>query len=118
MKPLLKPRRPNYPRWVQREMKGHGPTVIWIVSEYCRPLRARLVTLNEKEISAGEFRCLDAQNAALTIISIMVFYFSAAPVLSRILRHDSLRPREATRRRRAVQDFLEHGLFLPGAGLP
>jgi ABC-2 type transporter len=56
VKPLLKPRRPNYPRWVQREIMGHGPNDIRIVSEYYRPLRARLVALIEKGISAGEFR--------------------------------------------------------------
>jgi TetR/AcrR family transcriptional regulator len=109
---------PNYPRLVQREMMGHGPNMEWIVSEYYRPLHIRLVELIEKGISAGEFRRVDTRNAALTIISIMVFYFSAAPVLSRILGHDSLRPREVARRRRAVQDFLEHGLFQPEAGLP
>jgi TetR/AcrR family transcriptional regulator len=111
-------RHPNYPRLVQREMMGHGPNIEWIVSEYYRPLHIRLVELIEKGISTGEFRRVDTRNAALTIISIMVFYFSAAPVLSRILGHDSLRPREVARRRRAVQDFLEHGLFQPEAGLP
>ncbi|MBZ5662650.1 MAG: CerR family C-terminal domain-containing protein [Acidobacteriia bacterium] len=109
---------PNYPRLVQREMMGRGPNVEWIVSEYYRPLHVRMVELIEKGVAASEFRRVDARNAALTIISIMVFYFSAAPVLSRILGHDALRPRDVAQRRRAVQDFLEHGLYRPGAELP
>ena len=53
----------------------------------------------EEGISAGEFRRVDTRNTALTVVSIMVFYFAAAPVLSRILGHDPLRPREVAERR-------------------
>ena len=95
---------------------SRGPNLEWIVSEYYRPLHVRLVRLIEEGISAGEFRRVDTRNTAFTVISIMVFYFAAAPVLSRILGHDPLQPREVARRRQAVQDFLEHGLFQPGAG--
>ncbi len=107
---------PNYPRLIQREMMSYGPNVEWIVSEYYRPLHKSLVQLIEKGISAGEFRRVDTRNMALTVVSTMVFYFSAAPVLSLILGHDPLLPREVARRRKAVQEFLEHGLFKPGAG--
>jgi TetR/AcrR family transcriptional regulator len=107
---------PNYPRLIQREMMSNGPNVEWIVSRYYRPLHARLVALIEEGTSSGEFRGVDARNTALTVVSSMVFYFAAAPVLKRILRHDPLRPREVARRRKAVQDLLEHGLLQPGAG--
>jgi TetR/AcrR family transcriptional regulator len=109
-------RHPNYPRLIQRVMMGRGPNLEWIVSEYYKPLHVRLVGLIEEGISAGEFRRVDTGNAALTVVSIMVFYFSAAPVLSSILGHDPLQPREVAQRRKAVHDFLEHGLFLPRAG--
>jgi len=111
-------RHPNYPRLIQREMMSNGPNVEWIVSEYYRPLHARLVALIEEGISNGEFRRVDARNTALTVVSNMVFYFAAAPVLKRILGHDPLRPREVARRREAIQDLLEHGLLEPGAGTP
>jgi TetR/AcrR family transcriptional regulator len=109
---------PNYPRLIQREMMSNGPNVEWIVSRYYRPLHARLVALIEEGISSGEFRRVDARNTALTVVSSMVFYFAAAPVLKRILGHDPLRPREVARRRQAIQDLLEHGLLRPGAGMP
>jgi TetR/AcrR family transcriptional regulator len=107
---------PNYPRLVQRALLNRGPNLDWIVSEYYRPLHSRLVRTIEEGISAGEFRRVDARNTAFTVISIMVFYFAAAPVLSHILGHDALRPPEVAKRRQAVQDFLEHGLFRPGVG--
>jgi TetR/AcrR family transcriptional regulator len=109
-------RHPNYPRLVQREMMSEGRNLDWIVSEYYGPLHLRLVRTIEEGVATGEFRRVDARNTALTVISIMVFYFAAAPVLWRILGHDPLRPREVARRRQAVQDFLEHGLFVPKAG--
>jgi TetR/AcrR family transcriptional regulator len=109
---------PNYPRLIQREMMSNGPNVEWIVSEYYKPLHARLVALIEEGITSGEFRRVDARNTALTVVSSMVFYFAAAPVLKRILGHDPLRPREVARRRQAIQDLLENGLLLPGAGTP
>ncbi len=108
-------RHPNYPRLIQREIMSRGPNMEWIVSEYYRPLHGRLVRLIEEGISAGEFRRVDAQDAALTVVSIMVHYFAAAPVLRSVLGHDPLRPREVAKRREAVHDFLEHGLFRPGA---
>lgn len=111
-------RHPNYPRLIQREMMSNGPNVAWIVSEYYRPLHARLVALIEEGISSGEFRRVDARNTALTVVSNMVFYFAAAPVLKRILGHDPLQPREVARRREAIQDLLEHGLLLSGAKTP
>ena len=107
---------PNYPRLVQRALLNRGPDLDWIVSEYYRPLHSQLVRTIKEGISAGEFRRVDARNTALTVISIMVFYFAAAPVLSRILGHDALRLPEVAKRRRAVQDFLEHGLFRPEIG--
>jgi AcrR family transcriptional regulator len=107
---------PNYPRLIQREVMSRGPNMGWIVSEYYRPLHGRLVRLIEEGISAGEFRRVDARNAAVTVVSIMVHYFAAAPVLSRVLGHDPLRPQEVAKRREAVQDFLEHGLFRTKAG--
>ncbi len=44
-----------------------------------------------------------------------VFYFAAAPVLAELWRCDPLEPRRVAARRRAVLDFLEHGLFLQAA---
>jgi hypothetical protein len=107
---------PHYPRLVQRALLNRGPNLDWIVSDYYRPLHSRLVLLIEEGISTGEFRRVDAKNTAFTVISMMVFYFAAAPVLSRILGHDALRPPEVLKRRQAVQDFLEHGLYQFGAG--
>lgn len=104
---------PNYPRLVQREMMSRGKNLDWIISEYYRPLHARIMRTIEEGISRREFRPVDEQNAAFSVISVMVFYFAAAPVLSRIGGRDALRAQEVARRRKAVRDFIEHALFTP-----
>src|SRR5580658_2240658 len=45
-------RHPNYPRLIQREMMSDGRNVTWIVSEYYKPLHARLEALIEEGISS------------------------------------------------------------------
>lgn len=106
---------PNYPRLVQREMMNHGPNLSWMVSEYYRPMHRRLVRFIEEGMGRGDFRRVDASQMAISIVAVMVFYFGAAPLLSKICGRDTLRPTEVARRRAAVVDILEHGLFLSGA---
>ena len=109
-------RHPNYPRLVQRELMDRGRNLDWIAREYYRPLHRRLLRTIEEGIAKGHFRAMDAPNAAFSVVSLMVFYFAAAPVLSRLQGRDVLGPREVARRRKAVQDFIEHGLFRRKAG--
>ena len=51
----------------------------------------------------------------VTLIAMTVFYFAAAPVLGELWGCDPLTPKRVAARRRAVLDFLEHGLFLQRA---
>lgn len=106
---------PNYPRLVQREVMESGRHLGWIVEHYFRPLHHRLGRAIEAGIAAGEFRRVDAHHTVLTIIAMTVFYFAAAPVLSEIWGRDALRPQAVAARRRAILDFLRHGLFRPSA---
>ena len=69
-------------------------------------------------MAGGEFRRVDPQHTAVTLIAMTVFYFAAAPVLGEIWQCDALAPARVAARRRAVLDFLEHGLFQPAARRP
>ena len=102
---------PNYPRLVQREVMDSGKHLSWIVQRYFRPLHQRLSRAIEAGITAGDFRPVDPHHTVLTIIAMTVFYFAAAPVLSEMWGRDALRPQGVAARRRAILDFLEHGLF-------
>lgn len=102
---------PNYPRLVQREVMGSGKHLAWIVEHYFRPVHRRLSQAIEAGVAAGDFRRVDAPHTVLTIIAMTIFYFAAAPVLTQIWGRDALRPQAVAARRRAILDFLEHGLF-------
>jgi TetR/AcrR family transcriptional regulator len=102
---------PNYPRLVQREVMGRGQSRQWIVRVYFGPLYRRLAATIRAGIACREFRKVDPQNTALTLIAMTVFYFAAAPVLGELWRRDPLAPARVAARRRSVVDFLEHGLF-------
>jgi len=109
---------PNYPRLVQREVMDSGKHLSWIVHRYFRPLHQRLSRAIEAGIVGGEFRPVDPHHTVLTIIAMTVFYFAAAPVLSEMWGRNALRPQAVATRRRAILDFLEHGLFRPGSKQP
>jgi TetR/AcrR family transcriptional regulator len=102
---------PNYPRLVQREVMGRGPSLQSIVKSTFAPLQAALTKTIRDGITTGEFRPVDPQQTAVTIIAMTVFYFAAAPLLGEIWNCNPLAPARVAARRRSVLDFLEHGLF-------
>ncbi len=102
---------PNYPRLVQRQLMSRGPGLAGLVDEYYRPLHDRLSATIRDGISRGEFREVDSPQTVLTLVAITVFYFAAAPVVTELWHCDPLKPSRVAARRRAVLDFLQHGLF-------
>jgi TetR/AcrR family transcriptional regulator len=101
---------PNYPRLVQREVMETSK-IKWIVREYFRPFHKRLTGLIEDGVASGEFRKVDAHQTVFTLVGMTVFYFASAPVMSRVAGHNMLSARALKTRRRALLDFLEHGLM-------
>jgi hypothetical protein len=47
------------------------------------------------------------------MVAMIVFYFSSAPVMQRIVRFDPLAPKRIAERRAAVLDFISAALFEP-----
>lgn len=101
---------PNFPRLVQREVMETSK-IEWIVREYFRPFHKRLSRLIEDGIASGEFRKVDAHQTVFTLVGMTVFYFVSAPVMSRVTGHNILSAQALRIRKRALLDFLEHGLM-------
>jgi hypothetical protein len=47
------------------------------------------------------------------MLAIIIFYFSSAPVMQRIVRFNPLAPERIAERRAAVLDFISAALFQP-----
>ena len=106
---------PLYPRIVQGEMsqavRQHAPHFERIVRVYFRPLFQRLAEVLQKGQERGEFRAVNPLHFIPSMISIIVFYFTSAPVLRLMLKADPMAPERVAERRAAVLDFIAAALF-------
>ncbi len=102
---------PNYPRLVHREAMEASREFDWIVSQFLRPFHKRLVQTLAAGIAAGEFRRIDPDHTAFTIMGMTTSYFAAAAIFGRVAGRDLLAPDALAERKRALLDFLDHGLL-------
>jgi len=107
---------PLYPRIVQGEMMGAGRSragnhLERIVRKYFRPLFGRLTEVLKVGQAAGEFRTVDPQQFVPSMIAVIVFYFTSAPVMRLMSGKDPLLPERVAARRAAVLDFISAALF-------
>lgn len=101
---------PNYPRLVQREAMEESVKFDWMVREHFRPLHRKLAGSIEKAIESGEFREVDADQTAFITLGMVTSYFAGAPIMSRVMGRDLLAVEAVEKRKRALLDFLDHGL--------
>jgi TetR/AcrR family transcriptional regulator len=102
---------PNYPRLVHREAMESTREFDWIVNQFLRPFHKQLIQILDAGISAGEFRRVDPHHTAFTIMGMTTSYFAASPIFSRVAGQDLLAPQALIERKRALLDFLDHGLL-------
>jgi TetR/AcrR family transcriptional regulator len=106
-----------YPRLMQREMmrarEGASPHLDRLVKNYFQPIFVRIGELLKKGIADGEFRPINAAHFVPSMVAMIVFYFSGAPVMQKIVGFDPLTPERIAERRAAVLDFISAALFRP-----
>ena len=105
-----------YPKLMQREMmrarEGDSVHINRLVKTYFQPIYRRVGELLHKGIAEGEFRKVDPAHFIPSMVAMIVFYFSSAPVMQRIVRFNPLTPERIAERRVAVLDFISAALFL------
>jgi TetR/AcrR family transcriptional regulator len=106
---------PLYPRIVQGEMMGAGRGTANhlepIVKRYFRPLFGRVAEVLKAGQAVGEFRSVDPMHFIPSMIAVIVFYFTTAPVMRVMTGKDPLSSERIAARRRAVLDFISAALF-------
>lgn len=105
-------RNPAYPRLIQREMMADRRPLHWMVVAHHRPLHRRAVKTIREGIARKQFRPVDPDQMVFTIFGMIMYYFATGQLASQIWNRDIWNPKNVEQRRRAVLDFLEHGLFL------
>jgi TetR/AcrR family transcriptional regulator len=83
-----------------------------LVRKYFEPRSRAVAHLLERGMRNGEFRRADHFHTAISIVALIVFYFSAAPVLQMLGHADAYAPASLKRRKQEVLDFIRHGLFV------
>jgi len=104
-----------YPRLMHREMmrarEGQSQHIDKIVKNYFQPMFARLDELMRAGIAAGDFRPVNPVHFVSSMVAMVVFYFSSAPVMQRVVGFNPLTPERIAERRAAVLDFISAALF-------
>ena len=104
-----------YPRLMQREMmrarEGHSPHIEKVIKTYIQPIFMRVSEVLREGIAKGEFRAVNPVHFVPSMVAMIVFYFSSAPMMQKIVGFTPLTPERIAERRAAVLDFISAALF-------
>ncbi len=83
-----------------------------LVRKYFEPRGRAVAKLLERGMREGEFRRVDCFHTGISIVALIVFYFSAAPILQMLGHADAYAPASLKRRKQEVLEFIRHALFV------
>ena len=106
-----------YPRLMQREMmrarEGQSQHIDKVIKNYIQPIFVRVSEVIRKGTENGEFRPVNPVHFVPSIVAMIVFFFSSAPMMQKIVGFNPLTPDRIAERRTAVLDFISAALFSP-----
>lgn len=106
-----------YPRLMQREMmrarEGQSPHIEKVIKNYIQPIFLRVSEVLRQGIAEGYFRPVNPAHFVQSIVAMIVFYFSSAPMMQKIVGFNPLTPERVAERRASVLDFISAALFSP-----
>jgi TetR/AcrR family transcriptional regulator len=106
-----------YPRLMQREMMrardGQSQHLEKIIKNYIQPIFMRVDELMRQGIESGDFRPVNPAHFVQSIVAMIIFYFSSAPMMQKIVGFNPLTADRIAERRASVLDFISAALFRP-----
>ena len=96
----------------QQFMSAGGKFAEGLVRKYFEPRGQAVAKLLERGTRDGEFRRMDHFHTSISIVALIVFYFTAAPVLQMLGHADAYATTSLKRRKQEVLDFIRHALFV------
>src|SRR5206468_10958050 len=82
-----------------------------LVNTYFQPIFVRVNQVLQEGIANGEFRPVKTAHFVPSMVAMIVFYFSSAPMMQKIVGFNPLAPQRVAERRVAVLDFISAALF-------
>jgi TetR/AcrR family transcriptional regulator len=108
---------PLSPRIAQGEMmraaRGSAPQLARIAKQYFVPLFHKVAAVIKEGQASGDFRPVDPLHFVPSMIAVITFHFTNAPVLRMVAGIDPFSPDRIAARRAAVLDFISAALFQP-----
>lgn len=103
------------PQLFMREMLREGASLEHVTESYLTPVFHSVVRIIRDGIASGDFRPVDPMQFVSSIVAVIVFYFSSAPVVRILSGSDPLEAKRVAARRAAVLDMISAALFVePG----
>src|SRR5579871_6406240 len=96
----------------QQMMLAGGRPLERLVRKYIIPRNDALKKLLMRGMREGDLRRQDPVHASISIVALIVFYFSAARVLQQLGDFDPFSPSNLKHRRAEMLGFIRHGLFV------
>jgi TetR/AcrR family transcriptional regulator len=104
-----------YPRLMQREMmrarEGQSLHIDKVIKNYIQPIFLRVSEVMQEGIAQGDFRPVNPAHFVPSMVAMIVFYFSSAPMMQKIVGFNPLTPERIAERRAAVLDFISAALL-------
>ena len=102
---------PHHGPLSQRMLMEDQKSLVRLAQQYILPRSKALVRVIERGIRTGELRRMDSIHAAISLVSLIVFYFSSASVLRAVGGIDPYAKANVKRRREEVLEFVRHAFF-------
>lgn len=103
--------RPHYPPLLQHLMMTRGRQLERLARDYFLPLSRRVTSVIKEGVQRGEFRHVDANHMAISLVGVTVHYFASAPIVRALRGIEPYDARQLRRRKKEVLDFIRFGLF-------
>jgi TetR/AcrR family transcriptional regulator len=102
---------PHHGPLFQRLLMADEKSWVRLAREHGLPRWKALVSVIERGIRTGEFRRMDSIHAAISLSSLVVSYFSSAPVLRAVGGIEPYAKANVQRRKKEVLKFVRYALF-------
>jgi TetR/AcrR family transcriptional regulator len=95
----------------QRMLMADEKTYVRLAREQGLPRLKALLKVIERGMRGGEFRRMDSIHAVISLVSLIVFFFSSATVLRAVSGIDPYTKANVERRKKEVLEFVRYALF-------